>query len=63
LQIAARRDRTLRLGKDSEVPARVQIGAEPDARQQICIGLLRLRLAELELADVLLALSNLPGEG
>ncbi len=62
LEISVQRERAPALGEEADVGRHVEVGAQPDPREEVGIGLLGLRSAEQELPEVLRPLTDLPTE-
>jgi len=57
-----RHQRAFALDVHAKIRRYMEIGAQPEPRQEICIGLLGLRSAPLELIEVLHTRTGLPTE-
>src|SRR5260370_962565 len=55
-------ERAAAFSEDADVGRHVEVGAQPDPREEVGIGLLGLRSAEQELPEVLRPLTVLPTE-
>ena len=54
--------RSLPFGEETHVGGYVKVGAQPESGKQVCVGVVRLRGPEQEVAEVLCALPDLPAQ-